>query len=152
MKRFSSLFILLLSLFFSQALAQVSEAEILGVETTTAASSMEAAQVFDKSVGEATVNILAKDADGNPVAEADVLWSVKNSTDGMVYVVAINGEAAHLGVLGKATLIVSAKTNAEGKASLTLDMASAGDASVSVTVGDVSAKGYDGRDMRVVWF
>jgi hypothetical protein len=139
----------------SAAWAQVAVAEVLDVADTLPRSPGISALLRDQSVGEKLIEVQGRDAAGNPVAGAEVIWTLSNRTDNPVYVVGHSGTTARilLRVLPRATLEVSGGvTDAEGKAYLIIDSGTAGDVIITVTVGGVSAKGYDGTDMRVVWF
>jgi hypothetical protein len=147
--------VLLALLACGAVLAQVAAAEVQGVETTASHSTGVSGWLHDGSVGEVTVLVRALDADGNPVAGAPVLWTVRNRTDAIVYVV---GSSAMMGgdpigtYSGMLKSVDGGVTDANGEAYLVVDSQTPGDASVLVTVGGVQGETYRGRDMRVVWF
>lgn len=151
----STLFALLSLAFAGTAIAQVASAEVLNVDATAPHSRGVSAWVHDESVGEVIVLIEARDASGNPVAGAPVSWTVRNTTENLVFVV---GSSAMMG--GDATGVYSSAevaidggvTDQNGQAYLVLDSQTAGDARVHVEVGGVVAETYSGGDMRVVWF
>ena len=139
----------------ASALGQVTTAEVLGVETTAAASPDGSGSLRDNSVGEVTIVVRALDANGNPVAGAQVAWSVQNRTENVMYVVGTSAsmEALSTAAYSSAQVAVDGGvTDADGKAYLVVDSPTPGDARVFVTVGGVDGKTYRGRDMRVVWF
>lgn len=134
--------------------AQVTSAEVQGVETT-AAKSAEGADVLDESVGEVQVLVIAMDADGNPVEGAAVSWTVQNNGSEPVYVLHTSGmmDMMENVVAAEAELVVDGgMTNENGEAYITVDSGAAGDSKVFVMVDDVEGKTYRGKDMRVVWF
>ena len=148
---------LIAAIFFvsASAFAQVASAEILGVAETRAKSPGLSGLVRDDSVGEVVILIRALDAAGNPVADAPLSWSVKNSSDNAAYVV---GSSASMSQLLERVFKVmpisldGGVTDANGEAYLVVDSSAVGDMSIAVNVGGVDAKTYDGGDMRVVWF
>lgn len=146
--------VLLALLACGAVLAQVATAEFLGVDPTAPHSRGVAAWSHDGSVGEVVLTIEARDADGNPVAGAAVAWSVRNTTDSLVFVV---GSSAMMG--GGATVyngrivdLDGGVTDADGRAYLVLDSQTAGDARIHAEVDGVAAETYNGGDIRVVWF
>jgi hypothetical protein len=147
------LVILLALVAFAWASAQVSSAEILGIDDTRPHSAPGTALIQDGSVGEVTVRVRALDGGGNPVANAPVVWTLTNRTDRPAFVVG-GGEGWPLGliVFGRDTLTLEGMTDADGVAYLVVDAQTAGDVSIAVRAGDVDAKTYDGNNMRVVWF
>lgn len=136
------------------AQGEVAAAEILGVETTAAHSRGIAGWARDGSVGEVPIQVRALDASGNPVAGAEVVWTITNATPNLVYAVEASGamEALPLRVYSARPVVVRGTTDADGIATLVLDSATAGDASIAVTVDGMPAQTYRERDMRVVWF
>lgn len=147
---------LLLSLvlvFAGIGFAQVATAEVQGVELTAAKSPEGTGAVMDESVGEKTILVIALDADGNPVADAPVSWTIANGTENTVYVVGSSHMMEATMAEGEAELVVDGGvTNENGEAYLTVDSETPGDTKVLVTVGEVEGKTYRGKDMRVVWF
>lgn len=147
-------FALLALLLAPAALAQVASAEIVGIGTTAAHSRGASGWTLDGSVGEVEIVVLALDAAGNPVAGAPVTWTVQNGTENVVYIVDASaplpaGAHAHQGA---DLTLDGGVTGADGRAYLTVDSLTAGDARFPVTVGGAEAKDYSGSDMRVVWF
>ncbi|CAN5908150.1 hypothetical protein BH24DEI2_BH24DEI2_23480 [soil metagenome] len=143
----------LATLFGGAALAQVSSADILGVDETRPHSETGTALFADDSTGEVTVRVRALDANGDPVAGAPVSWTLSNRTSALAYVVGSSAESGVLLVFGSSELpLEGGATDANGEAYLTIDAQSAGDVSLAVTVGGVDAKAYDGNNLRVVWF
>lgn len=135
------------------AFAQVTKAEIQGVEFTLPPSEVGSSGTHDGSVGEAEIVVIAMDANGDPVADAAVSWTLRNRKTGMVFVVNNSGIDGLTGIYGQASLMFDGGvTDAEGKASITLDASAAGDIDVRVSIDEVDASGYGGRNMRIVWF
>lgn len=135
------------------ALAQVSSADILGVDETRPRSETGTALYADDSTGEVTIRVRALDAGGNPVAGAPVTWTLTNRTPAPAYVVGSSAASGLQLLFGGSELpLEGGTTDANGEAYLTVDAQSAGDVSVAVTLGGVDAKTYDGNNMRVVWF
>lgn len=134
--------------------AQVATVEVQGVEATRPQSPDDTGMVLDESVGEVNIVIVAMDADGNPVADAPVSWTVLNATETPVYVVGSSAmmEEMQMAEMESELMIDGGVTNEAGEAYLVVDSATAGDTKVFVTVDEVEGKTYDGRDMRVVWF
>lgn len=146
----------LLVAFVGLGFAQVATVEVQGVEATSAKSPDDTGMVLDESVGEVKVVIVALDADGNPVADAPVSWTVLNAAEGPVYVVGssamMDTTMTDMAEMDAELIIDGGLTDANGEAYLVVDSATAGDTKVFVTVDEVAGKTYDGRDMRVVWF
>lgn len=144
----------LAALTFGVAFAQVTTAEVLGVAETRAHSSGSSALYQDGSVGEVLVRVRALDAGGNPVPGASVSWVLTNRTTAPAYLVGASAEGRYpvLLVGSGDTELDGGVTDANGEAYLVLDARSAGDVVVKVTIEGMEAKGYDGSDMRVVWF
>jgi len=155
MKRFLLIFAISLFGVFGLAAAQVASAEFQGVDATAPKSPEASATLRDESVGETSVLVRALDAEGNPVAGATISWTVINSTGETVYVVGSSASMDELleQVDGEAELMLEGGvTDENGEAYLIIDSATAGDASVAVTVDDVAGETYSGGNMRVVWF
>ena len=147
--------IILSLLCFSPALAQVSKAEVQGVEATAAKSAEGTAEALDESVGEVRVLVIATDEAGNPVEGATVSWTVQNNGTDPVYVLSTSGmmEMMASAIDAEAELMVEGGvTDANGEAYIIIDSGAAGDSKVFVTIDGVEGKTYRDKDMRVVWF
>lgn len=144
----------LLIAFVSVGFAQVATVEVQGVEATRPQSPGDTGMVLDESIGEVNIVIVATDADGNPVADAPVSWTVLNAKETAVYVVGSSATMDEMQMAEMDTELVldGGVTDENGEAYLVVDSATAGDTKVFVTVDEVEGKTYDGRDMRVVWF
>lgn len=138
------------------ALAQVETVSILSVDVTSPTSDGVSAWRADDSVGEVTVRAQAVDADGNPVAGAEVVWTVENSTPQIAWIVASSGpalDASSKPVSDTTTLTLDGgTTNADGITTLTLDSDDAGDVNVYVEIDGVAGDAYRGGELRIVWF
>ncbi len=135
--------------------AQVETAEVQGVETAAAHSRGLTAWSLDGSVGEVTILVRALDSAGNPVAGAEVTWTVQNRTDNVVFAVGMSGMMDTMSeptYNGMAVSFDGGVTDENGETYFIVDSQTAGDARVFVTIGGVEGKTYRGRDMRVVWF
>ena len=151
MKRlFLGLFVALLGVSF----AQVASVEVQGVEATRPQSPDDTGMMFDESIGEVQIVIIAMDADGNPVAGAPVSWTVLNAKETPVYVVSSSSmmDDTMTAEMETELMIDGGMTDENGEAYLVVDSATAGDTKVFIMVDEVEGKTYDGRDMRVVWF
>lgn len=155
MKRITSSLVVLLAILAGLASAQeVAKAEFQGVDITLPHSPGVSGWLADGSVGEARIVVTARDASGNPVAGAPVVWTVMNSKPNVAYVVSTNSAAtmrAHA-YKGVPLVVDGGVTDSEGRAFIVIDSLTSGDLKAAVTVGGVAAKTYDGGDMRVVWF
>jgi len=140
--------------FVSVSFAQVATVEVQGVEATRPQSPGDTGMALDESIGEVQIVIIAMDAGGNPVADAPVSWTVTNATEEAVYVVGSSTmmEDMQMAEMDTELVIDGGVTDENGEAYLVVDSATAGDATIVVTVDEVAGQTYDGRDMRVVWF
>jgi len=140
--------------FLSVSFAQVATVEVQGVEATRPQSPGDTGMALDESIGEVQIVIIAMDAGGNPVADAPVSWTVTNATEEAVYVVGSSTmmEDMQMAEMDTELVIDGGVTDENGEAYLVVDSATAGDATIVVTVDEVAGQTYDGRDMRVVWF
>lgn len=156
MKR-STLFVIVVAVLFGglAAAQQVATAEFQGVDFTLPHSPGVSGWLADGSVGEARIVVLALDADGNAVAGAPVMWTVRNAVSDVAYVVDASADDHQLATAyeGADLVVQGGVTDADGQAFLVLDSLTAGDLTAIATVGSATATSYDGGEaMRVVWF